>query len=60
MTEMKRLLTFTAVALFGHIAGVSHAIAGDNINRAWVTQNLTSMPLAFPKNMSHWNERALF
>ena len=57
---MKRLFTIGAVVLFGHIAGMSHAQASDNVDQAWVTQNLTSMPLAFTQNMGQWDERALF
>jgi len=57
---MRRLFTIGAVMLFGHIAGVSHAQASKNVDQAWVTQNLTSMPLAFTQNMGQWDERALF
>jgi hypothetical protein len=57
---MKKLFTIGAVVLCGHIAGASHAQASDNVDRAWVTQNLTSMPLAFTQNMGQWDERALF
>ena len=57
---MRQLFTIGAVVLFGHIAGASHAQAGENVDQAWVTQNLTSMPLAFTKNMGQWDERALF
>ena len=57
---MKRLFTIGAVVLFGHIAGVLHAQASENVDQAWVTKNLTSMPLAFTENMGQWDERALF
>jgi hypothetical protein len=57
---MGRLFTIGAVVLFGHVAGVSHAQASDNVDQAWVAQNLTSMPLAFTQNMGQWDERALF
>jgi hypothetical protein len=57
---MKKLFTIGAVVLLGHIAGVSYAQASENVDQAWVTQNLTSMPLAFTKNMGQWDERALF
>jgi len=57
---MRRLFTIGAVVLFGHIVGVSHAQASDNVDQAWVTQNLTSMPLAFTQNMGQWDDRALF
>jgi len=36
------------------------AQTGENVGQAWVTQNLTSMPLAFTENMGQWDERALF
>jgi hypothetical protein len=57
---MKRLFASGAIVLLGHIAGVSHAQAGENADQAWVTQNLTSMPLAFTQNMGQWDQRALF
>jgi len=57
---MKRLFTIGAIVLFGHIAGAGHAQASENVDQAWVTQNLTSMPLAFTQNMGQWDERALF
>ena len=57
---MKRLFTIGAIVLFGHIAGMSSAQAGENVSQAWVTQNLTSMPLAFTQNMGQWDDRALF
>jgi PKD repeat protein len=57
---MRRLFTIGAVVLLGHIAGVSLAQASENVDQAWVTQNLTSMPLSFTQNMGQWDERALF
>jgi len=48
---MKRLFTISAIVLLGHIARVSHAQASENVDQVWVTQNLTSMPLAFTQNM---------
>jgi hypothetical protein len=57
---MKRLFTIGAVVPCGHIAGVSHVQASENVDQAWVTQNLTSMPLAFTQNIGQWDERALF
>ena len=51
---MKKLFTIGASVLFGHIAGVSPVQGNENIDRAWVTQNLTSMPLAFTQNMGQW------
>jgi len=48
---MKRLFTIVAVVLFGHIAGVSHVQAGENVDQAWVKQNFTSMPVAFTQNI---------
>jgi len=57
---MKRLFTIGAVVLCGHIAGASHAQASESVDQAWVTQNLTSTPLAFTQNMGQWDDRALF
>ena len=57
---MKRLFTIGAIVLFGHIAGLSLAQAGENVDQAWGTQNLTSMPLSFTRNVGQWDERALF
>jgi hypothetical protein len=57
---MKRLFTFGAIVLMGHIAEGSYAQARRNVDQAWVTQNLTTMPLAFTQNMGQWVEQALF
>ena len=57
---MKKPFTIGAVVLMGHIAGVSHAQASDNVDQAWVTQNLTSMLLAFTQNMGQWPDSVLF
>jgi hypothetical protein len=57
---MKRLFTIGAIVLFGHIAGVLHAQTGDNVDQAWVTQNLTSMPLAFTQNVGQWPDSVLY
>ena len=57
---MKRLFTICAVVLLGQMARASHAQASDNFDQAWVTQNLTSMPLAFTQNMGQWDDRAMF
>ena len=57
---MKRLFMNSVVVLFGHIAGVSHAQAGENVDQTWVAQNLASMPLAFTKNMGQWPDSVLF
>jgi len=48
---MKKLFTIGAVVLLGHIAGVSHALAGESVDQVWVTQNLTFRSLAFAQNM---------
>ena len=57
---MKKLFTIGAVVLLGHIAGVPLALAGENVDQAWVTQNLTPTPLAFTQNMGQWDDHVLF
>jgi len=49
--DMKKLFTIGAVVLLGNSAGVSQANAGENVTQAWITQNLTFIPLAFTQNM---------
>ena len=47
------------IVLFGHIAGDSYLQATESVDRTWVAQNLTSIPLAFTQSMGQWDERAL-
>ncbi|MCX6835174.1 MAG: SBBP repeat-containing protein, partial [candidate division Zixibacteria bacterium] len=51
---MKRLLTLSAVMLLSNSTGVSHVQASEDIDQAVITQNLTSMPLAFTQNVGQW------
>jgi len=57
---MKRLLTAIVVFTIGLITVVSHAQETRRVDQAWVSQNLTAMPLAFTQNIGQWDERALF
>jgi hypothetical protein len=57
---MKRLFTIGAVMLFGLIAGMSHAQTDDNVNQAWVTQNLSAIPLSFTQNNGQWPDSILY
>jgi hypothetical protein len=57
---MKRLFAIGAIVLCGLIAGTSSAQAGESVDQALVTRNLSSMPFAFTKNMGQWPDSVLF